>query len=120
MSQATLLVLMVQGLVEQSEVEQKVCPVVLRLTEMDNLMMEFHTGAVAVRAVCWSAYHLFLCEESCVLGYDATVFLCNVRNQSHSGIASCPSWPESSETLVRNLKSRMSRICFYLYLALCW
>ena len=52
MSQATLLVLMVQGLVEQSEVEQKVCPVVLRLTEMDNLMMEFHTGAVAVRAVC--------------------------------------------------------------------
>ena len=38
---------------------------------------------------------------------DATVFLCNVRNQSHSGTASCPSWPESSETPVRNLKSRM-------------
>jgi hypothetical protein len=55
MSQATLLVLMEQGLVEQSEVEQKVCPVVLRLTEMDHLMMEFHTGAVAVRVVCQSA-----------------------------------------------------------------
>jgi len=49
MSQAALLVLMEQGLVEQSEVEQKVCPVILMLTEMDRLV-EFHTGAVAVRA----------------------------------------------------------------------
>jgi hypothetical protein len=49
MSQAALLVLMEQGLVEQTAVEQKVCPVVLMLTEMDSLV-EFHTGAVAVRA----------------------------------------------------------------------
>jgi len=52
MSQATLLVLMEQGLVEQTEVEQIVCPVVLRLTELDHVMMEFHTGAVAVRLAC--------------------------------------------------------------------
>jgi serine/threonine-protein phosphatase 4 regulatory subunit 1 len=51
MSQAALLVLMEQDLVEQSEVEQKVCPVILTLTEMDRLV-EFHTGAVAVRLLC--------------------------------------------------------------------
>jgi hypothetical protein len=51
MSQAALLVLMEQGLVDQTVVERKVCPVVLMLTEMDRLV-EFHTGAVAVRTLC--------------------------------------------------------------------
>jgi hypothetical protein len=48
MSHASLLMLMERDLVEQSEVEQKVCPVMLMLTEMDR-PVEFHTGAVAVR-----------------------------------------------------------------------
>ncbi|XP_021941543.1 serine/threonine-protein phosphatase 4 regulatory subunit 1-like isoform X4 [Zootermopsis nevadensis] len=47
MSQAALLVLMEQGLVEQSAVEQKVCPMILMLTEMDHLV-DFHPGAVAL------------------------------------------------------------------------
>ncbi|PSN40587.1 hypothetical protein C0J52_10368 [Blattella germanica] len=46
-AQAVLLVLMEQGLIEQSAVEEKVCPVILRLSEMDSLV-EFHTGAVAL------------------------------------------------------------------------
>ncbi|XP_069692282.1 serine/threonine-protein phosphatase 4 regulatory subunit 1-like isoform X3 [Periplaneta americana] len=46
-AQAALLVLMEQGLVEQSAVELTVCPVILMLTEMDSLV-EFHTGAVAL------------------------------------------------------------------------
>jgi hypothetical protein len=49
MSHAALLMLMERDLVEQSEVEQKVCPVMLMLTEMDR-PVEFHTGAVAVRS----------------------------------------------------------------------
>jgi hypothetical protein len=48
MSHAALLMLMERDLVEQTEVEQKVCPVMLMLTEMDR-PVEFHTGAVAVR-----------------------------------------------------------------------
>jgi hypothetical protein len=48
MSQAALLVLVEQDLVGQSEVEQKVCPMILKLTETDR-PVEFHTGAVAVR-----------------------------------------------------------------------
>lgn len=71
MSQATLLVLMEQGLVEQSEVERKVCPVVLRLTELDHVMLEFHTGAVAVRVACQSALN-HLCVRICVV-WDVTL-----------------------------------------------
>lgn len=51
MSQAALLVLVKQDLVGQSEVEQKVCPMILKLTEMGH-PVEFHTGAVAVRFLC--------------------------------------------------------------------
>ncbi|PNF28653.1 hypothetical protein B7P43_G08713, partial [Cryptotermes secundus] len=47
MSQAALLLLVKQDLVGQSEVEQKVCPMILKLTEMGH-PVEFHTGAVAL------------------------------------------------------------------------
>ncbi|KAK7793289.1 hypothetical protein R5R35_004991 [Gryllus longicercus] len=46
-TQAALLVLMEQGLVDMRDVEQQVCPAILMLTEVDNLV-EFHTGAVAL------------------------------------------------------------------------
>jgi len=46
-SQAALLVLLEQGLVEKSDVEKQVCPVILRLTEADS-MDDYRTEAVAL------------------------------------------------------------------------
>ena len=49
-SQAALLVLLEQGLVEKSDVQEQVCPVILRLTEADALD-DHRTEAVAVSAI---------------------------------------------------------------------
>merc|ERR1712213_241973 len=46
-SQAALLVLLEQGLVEKSDVQEQVCPVILRLTEADALD-DHRTEAVAL------------------------------------------------------------------------
>jgi hypothetical protein len=46
-SQAALLVLLEQGLVEKSDVREQVCPVIIRLTEADSLD-DYRTEAVAV------------------------------------------------------------------------
>jgi len=46
-SQAALLVLLEQGLVEKSDVQEQVCPVILRLTEPD-LLDDYRTETVAV------------------------------------------------------------------------
>ena len=46
-SQAALLVLLEQGLVERSDVQDQVCPVIIRLTEADSLD-DYRTEAVAV------------------------------------------------------------------------
>ncbi len=46
-SQAALLVLLEQGLVEKSDVQDQVCPVITRLTESDS-MDDYRTEAVAV------------------------------------------------------------------------
>jgi serine/threonine-protein phosphatase 4 regulatory subunit 1 len=46
-SQAALLVLLEQGLVERRDVEEQVCPVIIRLTESDSLD-DYRTEAVAV------------------------------------------------------------------------
>lgn len=85
MSQAALLVLMEQGLVEQSAVEQKVCPMILMLTEMDHLV-DFHPGAVAVRALCYNGsicVHT-ACEANALLVFKGTSLtrLCTSRRTS--------------------------------------
>lgn len=49
-SQAALLVLLEQGLVEKSDVQQQVCPVIIRLTEADSLD-DYRTEAVAVSCI---------------------------------------------------------------------
>lgn len=46
-SQAALLVLLEQGLVEKSDVKEQVCPVIIRLTEADSID-DYRTEAVAV------------------------------------------------------------------------
>lgn len=46
-SQAALLVLLEQGLVEKPDVEEQVCPVIIRLTEADS-MDDYRTEAVAL------------------------------------------------------------------------
>ena len=46
-SQAALLVLLEQGLVEKNDVKEQVCPVIIRLTEADSLD-DYRTEAVAV------------------------------------------------------------------------
>jgi len=46
-SQAALLVLLEQGLVDRGDVEEQVCPVILRLTESDS-MDDYRTEAVAL------------------------------------------------------------------------
>jgi len=46
-SQAALLVLLEQGLVDKGDVEEQVCPVILRLTESDS-MDDYRTEAVAL------------------------------------------------------------------------
>jgi len=46
-SQAALLVLLEQGLVERSDVQEQVCPVIIRLTEADSLD-DYRTEAVAL------------------------------------------------------------------------
>ena len=46
-SQAALLVLLEQGLVERSDVQEQVCPVIIRLTEKESLD-DYRTEAVAV------------------------------------------------------------------------
>ena len=46
-SQAALLVLLDQGLLEKSDVKEQVCPVIIRLTEADSLD-DYRTEAVAV------------------------------------------------------------------------
>merc|ERR1719510_2404080 len=46
-SQAALLVLLEQGLVEKSDVQEQVCPVIIRLTEADSLD-DYRTEAVAL------------------------------------------------------------------------
>nr|CAD7442318.1 unnamed protein product [Timema bartmani] len=45
-SQESLMVLIEQGLIDLNSVEDKVCPYILMLTDLDSLV-EFHTGAVA-------------------------------------------------------------------------
>ena len=46
-SQAALLVLLEQGLVERSDVQEQVCPVIIKLTEAESLD-DYRTEAVAV------------------------------------------------------------------------
>lgn len=46
-SQAALLVLLEQGLVEREDVREQVCPVIIKLTESDSLD-DYKTEAVAV------------------------------------------------------------------------
>ena len=46
-SQAALLVLLEQGLVEKDDVKEQVCPIIIRLTEADSLD-DYRTEAVAV------------------------------------------------------------------------
>ena len=46
-SQAALLVLLEQGLVEKDDVKEQVCPIIIRLTEADS-MDDYRTEAVAV------------------------------------------------------------------------
>ncbi len=59
-SQAALLVLLEQGLVEKSDVQDQVCPVIIRLTEPDSLD-DYRTEAVAVSSVPdeTSSYYCF-------------------------------------------------------------
>lgn len=52
-SQAALLVLLEQGLVERADVKDLVCPVILKLTEPES-MDDYRTEAVAVSAVLLS------------------------------------------------------------------
>jgi len=52
-SQAALLVLLEQGLVEKLDVEEQVCPVILRLTHTDS-MDDYRTEAVAVSTLSTS------------------------------------------------------------------
>ena len=60
-SQAALLVLLEQGLVEKSDVQEQVCPVILRLTEADALD-DHRTEAVAVSAILlFSPYNTIFC-----------------------------------------------------------
>ena len=47
-SQAALLVLLEQGLVERSDVQQQVCPVIIELIEAED-HDDYRTEAVAVR-----------------------------------------------------------------------
>ena len=47
-SQAALLVLLEQGLVERADVREQVCPVIISLTEANSLD-DYRTEAVAVR-----------------------------------------------------------------------
>ena len=54
-SQAALLVLLEQGLVERSDVQEQVCPVIIRLTEADSLD-DYRTEAVAV-----SEFYKYFC-----------------------------------------------------------
>ena len=49
-SQAALLVLLEQGLVEKSDVKEQVCPVIIRLTEADSID-DYRTEAVAVSKI---------------------------------------------------------------------
>ncbi|XP_068082283.1 serine/threonine-protein phosphatase 4 regulatory subunit 1 isoform X2 [Anabrus simplex] len=64
-TQAALLVLMEQGLIDKNAVEEKVCPVILSLTQVDG-PVEFHTGAVALMSKmapligCTATERLFL------------------------------------------------------------
>lgn len=46
-AQATLLVLVEQGLVDSSVIEETVCPIIITLTENDSLI-EYQSGTVAV------------------------------------------------------------------------
>ena len=75
-SQAALLVLLEQGLVDKGDVEEQVCPVIIKLTEADSLD-DYRTEAVAVSQSC--------CR--CKLGYKA---ICNKNEES-------PFWPVRSE-----------------------
>jgi serine/threonine-protein phosphatase 4 regulatory subunit 1 len=56
-SQAALLVLLEQGLVEKADVKEQVCPVIIRLTEADSLD-DYRTEAVAVSARIFFIPHL--------------------------------------------------------------
>ena len=49
-SQAALLVLLEQGLVEKDDVKEQVCPIIIRLTEADSLD-DYRTEAVAVSLI---------------------------------------------------------------------
>ena len=61
-SQAALLVLLEQGLVEKSDVQEQVCPVILRLTEADALD-DHRTEAVAVSSVTIATiYNIYTSE----------------------------------------------------------
>ena len=61
-SQAALLVLLEQGLVEKSDVQEQVCPVILRLTEADALD-DHRTEAVAVSSVSIATiYNIYTSE----------------------------------------------------------
>ena len=60
-SQAALLVLLEQGLVEKDDVKEQVCPIIIRLTEADSLD-DYRTEAVAVSLIFALFSHL-----SCVM-----------------------------------------------------
>ena len=62
-SQAALLVLLEQGLVEKSDVQEQVCPVILRLTEADALD-DHRTEAVAVSTLFFLLLVLSICTTS--------------------------------------------------------
>lgn len=51
-SQAALLVLLEQALVERSDVQEQVCPIIITLTEADS-QDDYRTEAVAVSPCCF-------------------------------------------------------------------
>ena len=62
-SQAALLVLLEQGLVEKDDVREQVCPIIIRLTEADSLD-DYRTEAVAVSLI-FAHYYYFRISELC-------------------------------------------------------
>ena len=70
-SQAALLVLLEQGLVEKSDVQEQVCPVIIRLTEADSLD-DYRTEAVAVSSINFLSHFYFDANEKHFLFLIAT------------------------------------------------
>jgi len=73
-SQAALLVLLEQGLVDRGDVEEQVCPVILRLTESDS-MDDYRTEAVAVSTHFQTLHKIVTHIQGVKLEHFVPVFL---------------------------------------------